>query len=100
MTFPLFERLLLSISGDLIYQGDQYTDTDLDENAHVDAYTLYSARFILSNAEQSWSLSIGGTNLTDERVLSRSVDATFFPGTYFTQQIGGRQLFAAVSITF
>ncbi|MBI3171691.1 MAG: TonB-dependent receptor, partial [Hydrocarboniphaga effusa] len=99
LSIPL-GRFVGKLSGDVIYQGDQYTDTDLDENARVDPYLLYSARFILSNAEQSWSVSIGGSNLTDERVLSRVVDATFFPGTYFTQQIGGRQLFAAVSITF
>lgn len=99
LSIPL-GRFVGKLSGDVIYQGDQYTDTDLDENTHVDPYTLYSARFVFSNAEQSWSVSIGGSNLTDERVLSRSIDATFFPGTYFTQQISGRQLFAAVSITF
>ncbi|MEQ1439255.1 TonB-dependent receptor [Fontimonas sp. SYSU GA230001] len=99
LTIPL-GRFVGKLSGDLIYQGDQYTDTDLDVNAHVDPYTLYSARFILSNAEQTWSVSVGGANLTDERVLSRSVDAPFFPGTYFTQQISGRQLFAALSLTF
>ncbi|MFA5938408.1 MAG: TonB-dependent receptor [Sinimarinibacterium sp.] len=99
LSIPL-GRFVGKLSGDLIYQGDQYTDTDLDENTHIDPYTLYSARFVFSNAEQSWSVSVGGSNLTDERVLSRSIDATFFPGTFFTQQISGRQLFAAVSVTF
>jgi outer membrane receptor protein involved in Fe transport len=97
LTYP-FWGLLGMLAVDVIYQGDQYTDTDLDENTHVDAYTKLAARIILSNVTRTWSVSIGGSNLTDERVLNQVTDATFFPGAYFAQQASGRQLFAVVSL--
>jgi outer membrane receptor protein involved in Fe transport len=91
-------NLLGSFAVDVLYQGDQFTDTDLDPNTHVDAYTKYAARLILASVTQGWSFSIGGTNLTDKRVLNQVTDATFFPGTYFVQQASGRQLFAVLSL--
>ncbi|WP_374680283.1 TonB-dependent receptor [Hydrocarboniphaga effusa] len=100
LDFPLFFGLGGQLAGDVIYQGDQYTDVDLDPNTHVPAYTLYNARLIVSNAEQTWSLAVGGTNLADKRVLNQVADASFFPGTYFAQQAAGRQLFAALSLRF
>ena len=100
LSFPLFFGLGGQLAGDVIYQGDQYTDVDLDPNTYVPAYTLYNARLIVSNAEQTWSLAIGGTNLADKRVLNQVADASFFPGSYFAQQAAGRQLFAALSMNF
>ncbi len=97
LSFPVF-HLVGRLAGDIIYTGSQYTDTDLDPNTRVDAYTRYSARFTLSNQDESWSLTLGGSNLSDERVLNQVTDATFFPGTYFAQQAAGRQLFAALAI--
>ncbi|HEY1077621.1 MAG TPA: TonB-dependent receptor [Fontimonas sp.] len=99
LNFPLF-GLMAKLAADVIYQGDQYTDTDLDENTHVDAYVKYGARIVLSDAQDRWSLTLGGTNLGDKRVLNQVIDATFFPGSYFAQQASGRQLFAAVSVNF
>ncbi|MDP9140086.1 MAG: TonB-dependent receptor [Pseudomonadota bacterium] len=99
LSFPVF-NLMAKIAGDLIYQGDQYTDTDLDEATYVDAYLKYGARLMLSDAQDRWTLTLGGTNLGDKRVLNQVVDATFFPGTYWAQQASGRQLFAAISLSF
>ncbi|MFP5307335.1 MAG: TonB-dependent receptor, partial [Gammaproteobacteria bacterium] len=99
LSFPLW-RFTGKLAADVIYQGDQYTDTDLDRATYVDAYTKYAARFVLSNDLESWSLTLGGTNLSDERVLNQVTDAPFFPGTFFAQQASGRQLFAAVSVKF
>ena len=99
---PMLTYLLgafnLTLAADVIYQGDQFTDTDLDPNSYVPAYTKYGARLILAAANESWALSLGGSNLTDERVLNQVTDATFFPGSYFAQQASGRQLFATISL--
>lgn len=90
--------LRVSFAADVIYQGDQFTDTDLDENSYVPAYTKYGARLILGALDERWAVSIGGNNLGDERVLNQVTDATFFPGSYFAQQAAGRQLFATLSL--
>ncbi|MEK6806189.1 MAG: TonB-dependent receptor [Pseudomonadota bacterium] len=84
-------------AADILYQGDQFTDTDLDPNSFVDSYIKYSARITLSSPDEQLSLTLGGTNLSDQRVLNQVTDATFFPGTYFAQQAPGRQLFATLS---
>ena len=90
--------LAVSLSGDLIYQGEQYTDTDLDPNTRVPAYWKYAARLTLGDVRERWTLSLGGTNLSDKRVLNQVTDATFFPGTYFAQQAAGRSLFATLAV--
>ena len=73
---------------------------DLDPNTFVPAYTIYNARLTIANDDESLSLTIGGTNLGDKRVLNQVIDATFFPGTYFAQQANGRQLFVAIAAQF
>ena len=94
----LFGDFVGTLAVDVLYQGDQFTDTDLDPNTYVPAYTKYAARLMFGSVAGAWTLSLGGTNLTDERVLNQVTDATFFPGTYFAQQASGRQLFAVVSL--
>ncbi len=61
---------------------------------------MVSARISLADEQGLWSITFGGSNLTDKRVLNQVTDATFFPGTYFAQLGGGRQLFGAVSINW
>lgn len=100
LSLPLFGSLVTQLSVDLLYQGDQYTDTDLDPNTYVDDYMMVSARISLADEQGLWSITFGGSNLTDKRVLNQVTDATFFPGTYFAQLGGGRQLFGAVSINW
>ncbi len=85
------------LAGDILYQGDQFTDTDLDPNSFVDSYVKFSARVTFSSPDERLSLSLGGSNLGDERVLNQVTDATFFPGSYFAQQAPGRQLFATLT---
>ncbi|TJY60822.1 TonB-dependent receptor [Sinimarinibacterium sp. CAU 1509] len=100
LSLPLFAGLVTQLSVDVLYQGDQYTDTDLDPNTYVDDYTMYSARISLSDEQGLWAVTFGGSNLTDRRVLNQVTDATFFPGTYFAQLGGGRQLFGSISINW
>lgn len=99
LSFPIGSTLL-NLSVDVLYQGEQYTDTDLDPNSFSPDYTMYSARIGLSDMNDRWSLTIGGSNLSDERVLNQVTDAVFFPGTYFAQQAAGRQLFGVLSVNW
>ena len=92
--------VVATLAGDVIYQGEQYTDTDLDINTRVAGHFLYAARMIFSHPNDAWSLSIGGSNLADKRVVNQTIDATFFPGSYFAQQASGRQLFTTLAVKF
>lgn len=99
LSYPLF-GVVATVAGDVIYQGDQFTDTDLDPATRVAGHFLYAARMMLAHPKDYWSLSIGGSNLADKKVLNQVIDATFFPGTYFAQQANGRQLFATLAVKF
>ncbi len=92
--------VVATVAGDVIYQGEQFTDTDLDPATRVAGHFLYAARLMLAHPKDIWSLSLGGSNLADKRVLNQVTDATFFPGSYFAQQAGGRQLFATLAVQF
>lgn len=96
LTYPLGDSLVGSFAVDVIYQGNQYTDTDLDSHTYVGGYTKYAARLILGSFDSRWSLSIGGTNLRDKRVLNQVIDTAFFPKAYYAQQAAGRTLFAQI----
>lgn len=99
LSYPLFGTIA-TLAGDVIYQGEQYTDVDLDPATRVAGHFLYSARVMLAHPRDVWSLSIGGSNLADKKVLNQVTDATFFPGSYFAQQASGRQLFATLAFQF
>ena len=97
LTF-LFGDYVATLAADALFQGDQFTDTDLDPATHQAAYMKYSARMGFAAASGLWSVALGGTNLTDERVLNQVTDAPFFPGTFLAQQASGRQLFGTLNI--
>jgi len=99
LTYPL-GSVVATLATDIIYQGSQFTDTDLDINTRVGGHFLYAARIIIAHPDDRWSLTVGGSNLADKRVLNQVIDATFFPGTYFAQQASGRQLFATLTARF
>src|SRR3546814_4827273 len=79
-------NLAMRVAGDAIFQGDQYTDTDLDPHTHVGGYWQYAARVIIGDQNEHWSLTLGGSNLSDKKVLNQVTDAVLFPGTYYAQQ--------------
>ena len=95
-----FGNFVTTLAVDVLYQGDQYTDADLDPSTHVDPYVKYAAHASLSQVGGWWTVTIGGNNLTDERVLNQVTDAPFFPGTFFAQQASGRQVFGTVTVGF
>lgn len=95
LTFPLFDNLL-NVSMDIIHQGDQFTDTDLDPASEVPANTKLNFRLALLDGNERWALTAGVKNLSDKRTQNQVVDSVFFPGTYYAQQNGGRQAYAAL----
>ncbi|NGY04172.1 TonB-dependent receptor [Solimonas terrae] len=98
LTVPMPWDLAVRIAGDAIFQGDQYTDTDLDPHTHVGGYWQYAARVSVGDQNDDWSLTLGGSNLGDKRVLNQVTDAVLFPGSYYAQQAPGRQLYAALTL--
>jgi iron complex outermembrane receptor protein len=100
LSHVLFGNYIVTLAGDVLWQGEQFTDVDNDPASRVGGYTKYAARLMLADTAGHWSLAIGGTNLSDKRVLNQVTDALFFPNTYFVHQAAGRQLFAMVSAKF
>lgn len=100
LTVPMPWNLAMRIAGDAIFQGDQYTDTDLDPHTYVGGYWQYAARIILGDQNEHWSLTLGGSNLSDKKVLNQVTDAVLFPGSFYAQQAQGRQLYAALTLNW
>ncbi|MFT5033118.1 MAG: iron complex outermembrane receptor protein [Bermanella sp.] len=95
LTFPVFDNLL-NLSMDVIHQGEQYTDTDLDPASRVPANTKLNFRVALLDGDEWWTITAGIKNLSDKRTQNQVVDSVFFPGTYYAQQNSGRQAYAAL----
>ena len=99
LTFPVFDNLL-NVSMDVIHQGDQFTDTDLDPASRVPANTKVNVRLSLLDGDERWSVTAGVKNLSDKRTQNQVVDSVFFPGTYYAQQNSGRQAYAALRFSW
>ncbi|MGQ0529469.1 MAG: TonB-dependent receptor [Panacagrimonas sp.] len=95
-----WRTLRLGAALDLLHQGMQFTDTDLDPATRVAAHSRIDARASLAAADAAWSLSLGASNLTDRRVLNQVVDSAFFPGTFNAIQARGRQVFVTLRARF
>ena len=55
----------ISLRGDAVYQSKMFFGTD-PVNGYQEAHTLVDARLTWESANQGWSMSLFGTNLTDE----------------------------------
>lgn len=99
LTFSVADNLL-NLSLDVIHQGEQFTDTDLDPASRVPANTKLNARIALLDGDERWTLTAGVKNLTDKLTQNQVVDSVFFPGTYYAQQNPGRQVYGAVRFTW
>ncbi|WP_366515691.1 TonB-dependent receptor [Solimonas marina] len=100
LTVPMPWNLMMRLSGDALFQGEQYTDTDLDPYTRVGGHWEYAARMSIANQDNNWSVTIGGKNLSDKRVANQVTDATVFPGSYFVQQAPGRELYATLQLNW
>ncbi len=98
VTLPLpFAGLGMRASTDFLYTGEQFTDTDLDPTTRVSGTFFLSSRVSVGPESQLWSVTIGGSNLTDEGVANQILDTVFFPGTYNVTQKAGRKVFIALT---
>ena len=64
--------LVLGAGLDLSASGEYYTDSALDPMAIQPSWERLAARISIAPADGNWSVSVIGTNLTDEVVLNTS----------------------------
>jgi iron complex outermembrane receptor protein len=86
-TAPLANEARLTLAADLAYRGEQFFSEFNDPVEGTRAYTLLDARLRYRSANDRWSASVWGKNLTDELVesgsfavsLSRTIGRTYLP---------------------
>lgn len=100
LRFAIGGGLSLSAGADIIHQGEQFTDVDLDDNVRVAANTKLNVRVSIAGNDEWWSATLGLKNATDERTQNQVVDSVLFPGTYYAQQNPGRQLYGALRLNW
>ncbi len=98
LELPLGDQYGVQTVLDIVYNGDKYTDTDLDENTKVAANTKLNLRLSMGHISRSWGVTLGVKNLTDKRTLNAVTDSPFFPGSYFATQAPGREYYASLRI--
>lgn len=67
---------------DVIYQGDQYLDYDLDENTYQEATTKINARLAIAPIDRRWALVFNAKNLTEEQEKLLVLDIGQQDGNY------------------
>jgi len=67
---------------DANYRDDYFTDGDLDPNTLQDSFWKYDARIAIGSDDGTWEVAAYARNLSDERVISFSVDAPLSAGIY------------------
>jgi outer membrane receptor protein involved in Fe transport len=80
--YAVGDNLLLRLRGDANYKDDYFTDGDLDPNTLQESVWLFNARVGLGSMDGSWEVAAYGRNLTDERVITFSLDAPLSAGIY------------------
>ena len=84
LRFPLSKKR--GINGlfaiDVLYQGDYYLDSDLDENTFRPATTKINARFGVSSENKKWSVVLNAKNLTGIKEAGPITDQPILPGNY------------------
>ena len=69
---------------DVIYQGEQWLDADLDPQAFQAATTKLNARLGMAHVDGRWSLVLNAKNLTGEKERAFLLDANQLPNNYAT----------------
>ena len=67
---PIGDTLELLASLDLIYSDEYFAAADLDPNLLQDSYVKVNATLGLADAAGRWDVTLIGSNLTDEEVVS------------------------------
>jgi iron complex outermembrane receptor protein len=99
-TLPMADTMEWQFGLDLIYSDEHFTDIDLDDSSHQDAYTLINARIALADVGGRWQVNFRGTNLGDETVMTGSVDLPFLAGAFGGRVIDPRRYFIDLKASF
>ena len=76
----------LTLSSDVSYQDDMYTNSPIDTNNPIktaqqaDAYYIWNASLAWLSSDESWRVAVEGKNLNDERELVNSFDIELVAG--------------------
>lgn len=82
-TLPLpFSDNYMNIGVDVQYRSGAFLDVDLDPVTYQSAITEVNARVTFAGPEQRAFFTIGGQNLTDERILDEVLDQPLAAGNY------------------
>ena len=80
-TWPLGDMGTLTMGGDMSYRSSHFNEPTNLGILEQDAYKLLGAHVRLTSADEAWSLTLFGTNLTDERYMTNGVQALGSLGT-------------------
>ena len=102
--FTLPAAMDLTVALDMIHQGEQFTDTDLDPITRVPSHNIFNLRTALGgnlgSSGGSWRLTLAVKNVLDRRVQNQVVDSVFFPGTFYAQQNAGRSAYLGLRVSY
>lgn len=74
--------LFANFAFDVLYQGSQFLDGDLDPRTRQDAITQYNARLVVGRSDESWSLVLSARNLSGEIIWDEALDQPLAPGNF------------------
>ncbi|MEP3052234.1 MAG: TonB-dependent receptor [Erythrobacter sp.] len=101
---PLGESLELGLSGNAAYSSSYFTGQNfLVGDLSQDSFVTLDAGISIGDADGVWQLSLIGTNLTDEQIVTSSGPRPFVPVGGDDQTVTlnrGRQVAAEVSFRF
>ena len=84
---PLWDWPVQLITGaSVLFQDESFLNLDLDPVDFQDAYAQLDARIGIRSADERWSATIFGRNLTDEVVFLEAADVPLFEGDHFSRQ--------------
>lgn len=81
---PISENYGLVTGFDVLYQGEQFLDADLDQKGYQEAVTKFNARVGLKPVSDPWSLILNVKNLTSEKERSIILDQPRLVGNIVT----------------
>jgi iron complex outermembrane receptor protein len=99
-TRPFLEKFEWTLNLDLVYSDSYFADVDLDANTQQDDYTMLNARVALRTIAGGWQVGLRGTNLTDENVMTGTVDLPFTRGAYGARILPPRSYFLDLKASF
>lgn len=94
--FPLLPGLGIGalFGNDILHQGEQFLDTDLDPQTRQDATTKINARFGIKPMEGPWAIIANAKNLTGEKERVLVLDQPQMRGNYVSISLPDEPLYS------